>query len=105
MSTGAVRSILIPLTVSETWLSARSAQVPVAERSSPSSVTTCDVDGAGTPDKPSEHSQVAVTSPLFHPLELAGGVRLGTEICGAVRSMFTRTDALVWFPARSPIDW
>src|SRR5690348_8819417 len=100
---GAVRSILMPLTVVGAGLPARSDTDEVADRLSPSPLI---VEFAGQspsamPDSASLHVQETATSPLYQPL-LFGPVVGAPLIVGAVRSIFRcGTDAVAVLPAMS----
>src|SRR3954471_23894462 len=94
---GAVRSILMPPTVSEEALSARSETEAVVDRALPSPPI---VESAGQapiemPDRPSAQVHATVTSSLYQPLPF-GSVDGAPLMAGAVRS--TRKCASVPVP-------
>src|SRR5688572_30560684 len=66
---GAERSILMPATVLVTVLPATSSQAAVAERFSPSPLTTVSAGWPAGPDSSSVQVQATVTSPVCQPLE------------------------------------
>src|SRR5919202_3557962 len=94
---GAVRSILMPLTVAVARWPALSFTVAEADRLLPSPFTTVSAGQATTPDRLSAQVQCTVTSPVNQPL-LFGVPTIAPKMVGAVLSTLTTgvvTDALL----------
>src|SRR6185437_3651092 len=99
LSSGAVLSMLIPLTVVLALLPAASVAVPVMLWLLPSPRVT----GAGqtsTPERVSAQVKVTVTLPLYQPPALAVRFRAAL-IVGGVLSMLMNATSLALFPALS----
>ena len=101
---GAVLSIFTVTVVAVLTLPARSVQVPEAAVPPVSAVNVWSAEQAAPPLPPLSPAGAneTVTSSLFHPSALAGGVRVAMGGLGAVLSIFTVTSvAVLVFPALS----
>src|SRR5207244_376882 len=85
VSVGAVLSMLIPASVTETELPARSVATSVALRLTPSAVSAIGDVTAPMPDRASAALNVTVTSVLYQPFALGGPLRAAVSV-GAVLS-------------------
>src|SRR5215216_710330 len=85
---GAVRSMLMFLTLASAVLPALSAAFPVTDWPAPSLESVAGSVHPASPDSASSHVNVTVTGALFQPLAFAGGVRW-PEIVGARLSILS----------------
>src|SRR5579862_404683 len=79
---------------------ARSVAMPVTSWFGPALVTETGTGHTATPLRASEQEKVTVTGPEFQPPASGGGVIVLAR-AGGVLSMFTTTEALAVFPAKS----
>src|SRR5205807_5468755 len=96
---GAVRSILMLLTVTLALLPATSLTVPLADWLAPSLLSTCAAGQAVARPLPlSAQLKLTVTALLFQPLALAAGVRLPLMVGGVWSTLRVR----LWLPSTLP---
>src|SRR3954447_11535302 len=85
-------------------LPARSRALPATFWPAPSAVRATGAAQMATPDRASLQLNAMVTSVLFHPAALAGGIRDATMTGGVLSMLIEPTVAVVWLPARS-LPW
>jgi hypothetical protein len=95
--------MLMPLTVAQPVLSARSVHEPVADWPAPSSFsTTSPSQFKSMPEvRLSDPSHVMITSVLFQPLALAAGETLAVTTGGVLSMLIPLAVAEALLPARS----
>ncbi len=101
---GRVRSILMPPTLALVVLPALSLTEALAERSTPSPVTTLlagQLPSPVMPERLSLHDQATVTSPLYQPLPLVGPVAEPLSDGAVLSTLMPVTPALALLPAAS----
>ncbi len=91
---GAVRSMLIPVTVVDALLPALSTTVPVTDWPAPSFARVTGPVHDATPDALSAQLKETVTSALFQPLAFAAGAREPTIVGAMVSRTVTGNSAV-----------
>src|SRR6266849_4190689 len=101
--TGAVLSMLIPLTVDVAELPATSMQVPLTDCPAPSAERTVGAGGllGAKPERVSAHAKLIVTLVLFQPLAFAAGERAPVIIGDVLSSLMVTVFAVSMLPALS----